>query len=56
MARPDVRIREQGHSNRHTAWCYEPECSWTYSNSAKTDVYQQATWHRQKHRKEESGG
>lgn len=57
MARVNVQVRDvPHHRGQQVAWCHEPGCPWVYVNISKTDVQQQATWHRQKHRAEAARG
>lgn len=54
MAHPKVVVRPVPFSTRHVAWCYEEidgePCEFVYTNLAKGDVEQQASWHRREHR------
>lgn len=64
MTRPVVKVlpgppqsRVVGPSHREvidtpwTAVCQTGDCRWTYTNVVKTDVEQQARWHRDHHRR-----
>lgn len=50
--RPKVEVRQVPYSDKHVAWCSEPECAWVYVNGVKSDVQCQATHHRAQHRRE----
>lgn len=59
MANPKVEIRStasNGALAKHVAWCHEPGCGWVYVNSVKTDVQDQARYHRAEHRHEAAAG
>lgn len=58
--RPKVEVRQTasygGVTGKAVAWCHEPDCKWVYVNGVKTDVQDQAKYHREHHRREAAGG
>jgi hypothetical protein len=50
MKPPKVTVSLWACEDGEVRWSAACECGWMYRNFVKTDVQQQATWHRREHR------